>query len=125
MPILFVIGLLIIIGGLTLFVSWFGYFWELLKALLPLVIVTLGGVLTYFGWEERKDRKGAVLDFSSPAEASRYQAEALAYQEKLSGLQDSQDADDPAGLKDSPAEEQNPPPAKESPNDEKKDETAA
>jgi hypothetical protein len=125
MPILFVIGLLIIIGGLTLFVSWFGYFWELLKALLPLVIITLGGVLTYFGWEERKDRKGAVLDFSSPAEASRYQAEALAYQEKLSGFQDSPDAGDPTGLKDASAAEQNSPPAKESPNDENKDETAA
>jgi hypothetical protein len=88
MPILFIIGLLIVIGGLVLFVSWFSFFWILIKALFPLAVVVLGGVLTYFGWEERKDRKGAVLDFSSPAEASRYHAEALAYQEKLNSLQD-------------------------------------
>ncbi|MDR1873122.1 MAG: hypothetical protein LBS60_14570 [Deltaproteobacteria bacterium] len=88
MPILLIIGLLIIVGGLVLFVSWFGFFWALIKALAPLAIIALGGVLTYFGWEERKDRKGAVMDFSSPAEASRYHAEALAYQEKLNSLQD-------------------------------------
>ncbi|MDR2421806.1 MAG: hypothetical protein LBE01_00315, partial [Deltaproteobacteria bacterium] len=63
MPILFLVGLLIIIGGLVLFVTWFSFFWILIKAIAPLAIVTLGGVLTYFGWEERKDRKGAILDF--------------------------------------------------------------
>ncbi|MDR2142160.1 MAG: hypothetical protein LBR11_10305 [Deltaproteobacteria bacterium] len=88
MPILFIIGLIIVAGGLVLFVSWFDFFWILIKALAPLAIITLGGVLTYFGWEERKDRKGAILDFSSPAEASRYQAEALAYQERLNNLQE-------------------------------------
>jgi hypothetical protein len=94
MPILFIVGLLIIVGGLILFVSWFSFFWALLKALAPLAIITLGGVLTYFGWEERKDRKVAVMDFSSPAEASRYQAEALAYQEKLNSLQEGETAAD-------------------------------
>jgi hypothetical protein len=88
MPILFIIGLFIVVGGLVLFVSWFSFFLILVKALLPLAVIALGGILTYFGWEERKDRKGAVMDFSSPAEASRYQAEALAYQEKLNSLQE-------------------------------------
>jgi hypothetical protein len=88
MPILLVIGLLIIAGGLALFVSWFDFFWQLFKALAPLGVITLGGVLTYFGLEEKKERKGAVLDFSSPAEASRYHAEALAYQERLNDFQE-------------------------------------
>ncbi|MDR1608460.1 MAG: hypothetical protein LBT38_08665 [Deltaproteobacteria bacterium] len=101
MPILLIVGLLIIVGGLILFVSWFSFFWILIKALAPLAIITLGGALTYFGWEERKDRKGAVLDFSSPAEASRYQAEALAYQEKLSNIQD----DEPVSATEKPTEE--------------------
>ncbi|MDR1577484.1 MAG: hypothetical protein LBT86_04545 [Deltaproteobacteria bacterium] len=87
MPVLLIVGLLIIAGGLVLFVSWFSFFWILIKALTPLALLTLGGALTYFGWEERKDRKGALLDFSSPAEASRYQAEARLYQEKLNNFQ--------------------------------------
>ncbi|MDR2368475.1 MAG: hypothetical protein LBF58_10300 [Deltaproteobacteria bacterium] len=72
-----------------MFVAWFGYFWQVFKAFLPLFIIALGGLLTYFGWEERKDTKGAFIDFSSPDEASRYQAEALAYQEKIDKLADS------------------------------------
>ncbi|MDR2302614.1 MAG: hypothetical protein LBF38_11320, partial [Deltaproteobacteria bacterium] len=47
----------------------------------------------YFGWEERKDSKGAFIDFSSPDEASRYQAEALAYQEKIDNLTGSNNLD--------------------------------
>jgi hypothetical protein len=86
MPLLLVIGGILILFGLALFVAWFGFFWALFKALLPLFVIALGGLLTYFGWEERKDSKGAFIDFSSPDEASRYQAEALAYQEKISSL---------------------------------------
>jgi hypothetical protein len=107
MPILLAVGILIIAGGLALFVTWSSFFWILFKALAPLAVITLGGVLTYFGWEERKDRKGAVLDFSSPAEASRYHAEALAYQEKLNGFQG------PADLEPPPEEPSPPEPAPE------------
>jgi hypothetical protein len=89
MPLLLVIGGILILFGLALFVAWFGYFWQVFKAFLPLFIIALGGLLTYFGWEERKDTKGAFIDFSSPDEASRYQAEALAYQEKIDKLADS------------------------------------
>jgi hypothetical protein len=97
-----------IVGGLALFVGWFEYFVIVFKALLPLAVIAVGGVLAYFGWEERMDRKTAFLDFSSPDEANRYQAEALAYQEKLNGLHDasepasalsgSQDAESAAAL---------------------------
>ncbi|MDR1487423.1 MAG: hypothetical protein LBT62_05465 [Deltaproteobacteria bacterium] len=93
MPLLFIIGCVLILGGLVLFISWIGYFWLLFKALFPLAIMSLGAVLAYFGWEERKDQKGAFLEFSSPAEATRYQAEALAYQEKIDTLTDAQSLD--------------------------------
>jgi hypothetical protein len=93
MPLLLIIGCALILGGISLFVAWAEYFWLLFKALFPLVIISFGGIMAYFGWEERKDRKGAVLEFSSPAEASRYQAEALAYQEKINNLQETQSLD--------------------------------
>ncbi|MDR2459223.1 MAG: hypothetical protein LBE38_00365 [Deltaproteobacteria bacterium] len=95
MPALLIIGILVILGGLTLFIVWFEYLWELIKAILPLAIIGIGGIMAYFGWEEKKDRRGAFIDFSSPTEASRYQAEALAYQEKLSGFQEDSLASDP------------------------------
>jgi hypothetical protein len=88
MPALLLTGAVIMIGGLVLFVVWFEYLWALIKALAPLAIIGIGAIVTYFGWEEKKDRSGAFLDFSSPSEASRYQAEALAYQEKLDGIQE-------------------------------------
>lgn len=88
MPALLIIGLVIILGGGVLFAVWFEYLWQLVKALLPLALIGVGGVIAYFGWEEKKDRRGAFLDFSSPTEASRYQAEALAYQEKINGFQE-------------------------------------
>jgi hypothetical protein len=86
MPPFFLVGIVLIVGGLVLFFAWFGVFLLLIKALLPLFIIALGGILAYFGWEDRRDKKGAFMEFSSPAEASRYQAEALAYQEKINDL---------------------------------------
>jgi hypothetical protein len=90
MPLLLIIGCVLILAGIALFVAWAGYFWLLFKALFPLVIIALGGLMTYFGWEEKKDRKGAFLEFSTPAEATRYQADALAYQEKINNLQETE-----------------------------------
>ena len=84
MPLLLIIGGVLILAGLALLAAWFSALVVVLKAVLPLGVVGLGGLLAYFGWEERQDRKGAALmDFSSPAEADRYQADALAYQEKI------------------------------------------
>jgi hypothetical protein len=97
MPALLIIGLVIILGGGVLFAVWIEYLWQLVKALLPLALIGVGGVIAYFGWEEKKDRKGAFLDFSSPTEASRYQAEALAYQEKINGFSEDAGPADPAG----------------------------
>jgi uncharacterized protein YacL len=90
MPALLIVGTIMIIGGLALFISWINFFLILIKALLPIIIISLGAVMTYFGWEEKRDRKGALLDFSSPAEASRYQAEARAYQESIKDLNQSE-----------------------------------
>jgi hypothetical protein len=98
MPALLIIGLVIILGGGVLFAVWFEYLWNLIRALLPLALIGVGGVIAYFGWEEKKDRRGAFLDFSSPTEASRYQAEALAYQEKINGFnEESGLAEPPSG----------------------------
>jgi hypothetical protein len=99
MPFLLIVGGILILGGLALFVFWFGQFLLVLKAFLPLIVMSLGGLLAYFGWEERRDSQRAFLDFSSPDEASRYQAEALAYQEKLDSLVDRKDTESqPEGL---------------------------
>ncbi|MDR2351826.1 MAG: hypothetical protein LBF22_01470 [Deltaproteobacteria bacterium] len=106
MPILLIVGVLLIIGGLTLFVVWIEHLWDLIKALAPLGIISVGAIITYFGWEEKKDRTGAFLDFSSPSEASRYQAEALAYQEKLNDLQEGSLAEDPTEVTEAIAEAQ-------------------
>jgi hypothetical protein len=86
---------MIILGGGVLFAVWFEYLWQLVKALLPVALIGVGGVIAYFGWEEKKDRRGAFLDFSSPTEASRYQAEALAYQEKINGFSEEAGPADP------------------------------
>jgi hypothetical protein len=83
MPLLLIIGAVLVVAGLALLVAWFGALLVVLKAFLPLGVIGLGGLLAYFGWEERQDRKGAMMDFSSPAEADRYQADALAYQERI------------------------------------------
>jgi hypothetical protein len=86
MPLLLVIGGVLILAGLALLATWISSFLIVLKAFLPLGVIGLGGLLAYFGWEERQDRKGATMDFSSPAEANRYQADALAYQETIDRL---------------------------------------
>ncbi|MDR0354127.1 MAG: hypothetical protein LBJ64_00045 [Deltaproteobacteria bacterium] len=99
MPLLLVIGAVLIAGGIFLFAHWFEFFLKALKVVTPLGIIGLGGLLTYFGWEELRDKKRAFMDFSSPAEASRYQAEALAYQEKLDNFRSQTDADAEAGDK--------------------------
>ncbi|MDR1081424.1 MAG: hypothetical protein LBQ79_10805 [Deltaproteobacteria bacterium] len=103
MPALLIIGVVIILGGGVLFAVWFEYLWQLVKALLPLALIGVGGVIAYFGWEEKKDRKGAFLDFSSPTEASRYQAEALAYQEKINGFSEETGPSDPVAFDGGPA----------------------
>ncbi|MDR2455892.1 MAG: hypothetical protein LBE49_04780 [Deltaproteobacteria bacterium] len=90
MPLLLIIGGVLVLAGLSLLVAWFGSFITLLKAVLPLLVAGLGGLLAYFGWEERQDRKGALMDFSSPAEANRYQADALAYQESIDQIAEEQ-----------------------------------
>ncbi|MDR2442254.1 MAG: hypothetical protein LBE31_01885 [Deltaproteobacteria bacterium] len=89
MPLLLIIGGFLILIGIALLITWFGVFIILIKILLPLVVIGLGALLAYFGWEEKKDRHNAFIDFSSPAEASRYQADALAYKEKIKKLSES------------------------------------
>ncbi|MDR2350062.1 MAG: hypothetical protein LBF41_05470 [Deltaproteobacteria bacterium] len=88
MPALLIVGVIVILGGLALFALWIEHLLVVVKAVLPLGLMSLGGIMVYFGWEERKGGPASFMDFSSPAEASRYQAEALAYQEKLNGFQE-------------------------------------
>ncbi|MDR1658091.1 MAG: hypothetical protein LBT47_11160 [Deltaproteobacteria bacterium] len=114
MPLLLIIGSFLVVSGVALLINWFSALLFLIKALLPLAVIGLGGLLAYFGWEERKDRKSALLDFSSPAEASRYQAEALAYKEKIAQLSDAKDiSSDPSALAEvsNPAESKSDAPA--------------
>ena len=93
MPLLLIIGGVLILAGLSLLVAWFEAFLVFLKAILPLGVISLGGLLAYFGWEERQDRQGAIMDFSSPAEANRYQADALAYQESIDQIGEAETAE--------------------------------
>lgn len=83
MPVLLIAGLVSLVLGLVLFFAWFGYIVAIAKAILPAAFIGAGAVAAYLGWEEMKDQKGPNIDFSSPAEANRYKAEAMAYQEKI------------------------------------------
>ncbi len=87
MPVLFIAGLLVLLLGLILFFSWFGFILILIKALLPAFLMAGGAVAAYLGWEEWRDkRRTPNLDFSSPVEASRYQAEAAVYQAQINEI---------------------------------------
>lgn len=87
MPVLMITGLISLLLGIVLFFVWFGYILALIKAVLPLVFIIGGAVASYLGWEELRERRsGPAIDFSSPDEASRYKAEAKAYQEKLNEI---------------------------------------
>ncbi|MDR1111715.1 MAG: hypothetical protein LBP92_13735 [Deltaproteobacteria bacterium] len=109
MPLLLIVGGFLILGGLALLIVWLNEFLLVFKAFLPLLVISLGGLLAYFGWEERKDSQRAFLDFSSPDEASRYQAEALAYQEKIDSLGGRGSQESPDGVTDGQAPPAGPP----------------
>jgi len=83
MPVLLIAGLISLVLGLVLFFAWFGFIVAIIKAILPAAFIGAGAVAAYLGWEEIKDQKGPNIDFSSPAEANRYKAEAMAYQEEI------------------------------------------
>jgi hypothetical protein len=87
MPGLLVGGLAALLVGLIMFFAWLGAVLNLVKALAALGFIGAGLVIIYLGWEEFQDhKKKPSLDFSSPAEASRYKAEATAYKAELEGI---------------------------------------
>jgi len=86
MPVLLVMGLATVFLGLVLFFAWFGHILALIKAVLPIGFIVCGAVAAYLGWEEKKERERPAMDFSTPDEASRYQAEARAYQERINEI---------------------------------------
>lgn len=86
MPVLMIAGLVSLVLGIILFFVWFGYILALIKAVLPLIFIIGGAVASYLGWEEMKEGQGPAMDFSSPDEASRYKAEAKAYQAELNEI---------------------------------------
>jgi len=91
MPVLMIAGLVSLVLGIILFLVWFGYILALIKAVLPLVFIIGGAVAAYLGWEEMKEGRGPTMDFSSPDEASRYKAEAKAYQAELNEIKSGPD----------------------------------
>ncbi len=86
MPALLIVGLVALVLGLVLFIVWFVHIAALLKATVAIAFIVGGAVAAYLGWEELRDRKGPNIDFSSPDEASRYKAEARAYQAELNEM---------------------------------------
>ncbi|MDR2945352.1 MAG: hypothetical protein LBV79_01200 [Candidatus Adiutrix sp.] len=86
MPLLLIAGLAVLLLGLILFIVWFGYLLVLIKALLPAFLMAGGAVAAYLGWEEWRDKRTPVMDFSSPDEASRYTAEAAVYQAQINEI---------------------------------------
>lgn len=86
MPVLMIAGLVSLVLGIVLFFVWFGYILALIKAILPLAFIISGAVASYLGWEEMKESRTPMMDFSSPDEADRYKAEAKAYQAKLNEI---------------------------------------
>jgi threonine/homoserine/homoserine lactone efflux protein len=81
-----VVGLAALVVGLIMFFAWLGAVLALVKALFALGLIGAGVVTIYLGWEEFREQKRPNLDFSSPAEADRYRAEAAAYQAKLTEI---------------------------------------
>ena len=79
-------GLAALMVGLIMLFAWLGAVLALVKALAALGLIGTGAVAIYLGWEEFRDQKRPSLDFSSPAEADRYRAEAAAYQAKLAEI---------------------------------------
>ena len=100
MPGMLVGGLAALIVGLIMFLAWLEVVLALVKALAALGLIGAGAVAIYLGWEEFKDQKKPSLDFSSQAEATRYRAEATAYQAKLAEL--GQGASEPSSTEPSP-----------------------
>ena len=86
MPGMLIGGLAALLIGLIMFFAWLGAVLTLVKALAALGFIGAGAVAIYLGWEEFRDLKKPSLDFSSPDEATRYQAEAAAYQAKLAEI---------------------------------------
>jgi len=86
MPGMLIGGLAALLVGLIMFFAWLGAVLVLVKALAALGFIGAGAVAIYLGWEEFRDHKRPALDFSSPAEASRYRDAATAYQEKLAEI---------------------------------------
>ncbi|MDR1922248.1 MAG: hypothetical protein LBS31_10985 [Candidatus Adiutrix sp.] len=83
MPVLLMAGAAVLVLGAILFFVWIAHFLALIKALAPLAIMAGGAVMVCLGRERMRDRQEAPLDFSSPDEASRYKAEAKAYQAEI------------------------------------------
>ncbi len=88
MPVLLIAGLIVSIVGLVLFFAWFEAIWVIIKAMIPLALMAVGSVAAYLGWEELRERRSPVMDFSSPDEALRYKSEAKAYQARLNEIKD-------------------------------------
>ena len=83
MPVLLITGLVVLVLGIVLFFAWFGSILVLIKAALPVAFIAGGAVAAYLGWEELREKRAPSMDFSSPDEASRYKAEAKAYQAEI------------------------------------------
>ena len=90
MPVLLIAGSVALLFGVVLFFAWFEFILVLVKALLPAFLMAGGAVAAYLGWEEMKDKRAPAMDFSSPDEASRYKAEAAAYQARLNEIKSDQ-----------------------------------
>jgi len=86
MPGVLVGGLAALLIGLIMLFAWLEAVLILVKALAALGFIGGGAIAVYLGWEEFRDIKKASLEFSSPAEANRYQAEAEAYQAELAEI---------------------------------------
>jgi len=95
MPVLLIVGVAALLLGLILLVAWFGYIIGLIKAVLPVIILVGGAVAAYLGWEEMRDQRQPNIDFSNPDEASRYRAEAQAYQARINEIKDNGDSQSP------------------------------
>lgn len=86
MPVLLIVGLAALLLGIILFFVWFAFILGLVKAFLPAFLMAGGAVAAYLGWEEWRDKRTPALDFSNPDEASRYKAEAAAYQAEINEI---------------------------------------
>lgn len=91
-------GVIALILGIMGLIYWWGFFIDLLRAAIPIVLIMGGALATYLGIEEWKDSQSATDSMGAGAasrDAEKYKAEAERYKAELEALKKNKEESDP------------------------------